>query len=273
MNFPTRHPNGRRAFTLLEVMIAIMIFAMVLTAVYATWIAVLRGEKAGAKAAAETQRSRIAIRALEDAFLSAVMYAENPKYYYFIAESSGDMGGVSMVSRLPASFPGVGRYGDQTVRRVSFSIHSGSDGGQELVMAQAPMLLDTNSSSTAAYSLVLARDVSLFTLDFWDMRKSEWVSEWIATNQLPRLVRISLGLGKVGGKPQDVVSRVVALPSMSVAGVQGGPIPGLPGGLPGVPGGPGLPGQSPLVPGQPGNPPGVPNSGFPNNRFTPVPNR
>ena len=111
----------REAFTLLEVMIAIMIFAMVLTAVYATWIAILRGTQAGVKAAAEVQRSRIAMRALEDAFLSAVMYTENSKYYYFVAESSGDMAGVSMVSRLPASFPGVGRYGDQIVRRVSFS--------------------------------------------------------------------------------------------------------------------------------------------------------
>src|SRR5258708_36441862 len=135
---------------------------------------------------------------------------------------------------MAASFPGVGPYGDQIVRRVTFSTHPGKDGGQELLMAQAPMLLDTNGSSTMAYSLVLARDVSLFTLDFWDMRKSEWVSEWINTNQLPRLVRISLGLGKVQGKPQDLVTRVVALPSLSVSGVQGGAMPGMPGGPPGA---------------------------------------
>lgn len=121
-------------------------------------------------------------------------------------------------------------------------------------MSQAPMLLNTNGS-TSAYSLVLARDVSLFTLDFYDTRKNEWVSEWINTNQLPRLVRISLGLGKVQGKPQDLVTRVVALPSLSVAGVQGGPVPGTPGVPPGAfpPGG--VPGQIPGVPGQPGYPP------------------
>jgi hypothetical protein len=247
-----------------------MIFSMVLTAIYATWMAILRGKKAGEKAATEVQRSRIAMRALEDAFLSAVMYTENSKYYYFIAESSGDMGGVSMVSRLPASFPGVGRYGDQIVRRVTFSTHPGKDGASELLMSQAPMLMDTNSSSTAAYSLVLARDVSLFTLDFWETRKSEWVSEWIATNQLPKLVRITLGLGKVGGKPDDLVSRIVALPSMSVAGVQAGPGPGLPG----VPPGGGLPGTVPGQPGQQlGQPPGTFNQGSPNSPFTPVPRR
>jgi len=134
------------AFTIIEVMLAIMIFAMVLTAIYSTWIGILRGTKSGEKVAAEVQRSRIAIRTLEDAFLSTVMYTENSKYYYFIADSSGDMGCVSMVARLPASFPGVGRYGDQIVRRVSFSTQAGKDGGHELVMTQVPMLLDTNHS-------------------------------------------------------------------------------------------------------------------------------
>ncbi len=259
-------------FTLLELMLAIMIFSMVLTAIYAIWIAILRGTKAGGKVAAEVQRSRIAMRALQDAFLSAVMYTENSKYYYFIADSSRDMAAVSFVSRLPASFPGVGRYGDQIVRRVTFSTQSGKDGAQELVMSQAPMLLDTNNSSVSAYTLVLARDVTLFTLDFWDIRKNEWVSEWINTNQLPRLVRIALGLGKVGGnasKPQDLVAQVVALPSLSVAGVQAGPGPGFPGGAqPGQPGyQPGQPGQPGFQPGQPGYQPGVPNQGFPNRGF------
>ena len=248
------------AFTIIEVMIAIAIFAMVLTAIYSTWIAILRGTKSGEKVAAEVQRSRIAIRTLEDAFLSTVMYTENSKYYYFIADSSGDMGGVSMVARLPASFPGVGRYGDQIVRRVSFSTQASKDGGRELVMSQVPMLLDTNHSSASGYSIVLAKDVSLFTLEFWDMRQNDWVTEWINTNQLPRLVRISLGLGKVSGhssQPDDLVSRVVALPSISVAGVQtANGIPGQPGGLP-----PGAIPPGGLPPG--GYPGGIPPGGYP----------
>ena len=252
----------RRAFTLLEVMIAIAIFGMVLTAIYGMWMAILRGKKAGEIAAAEVQRSRIAIRALEDAFICAVMYTENSKYYYFLADSSGDMANVSMVSRLPASFPGVGRYGDQIVRRVNFFTQAGKDGAQELVMTQAPMLLDTSSGSASAYSLVLAKDVSLFVVEYWDMRQNDWVIEWNNTNQLPKMVRISLGLGKVPGKssqPQDLVSRIVALSSISVAGVQAGAGPGFPpGGIP--------PGAIP--PG--GLPPGGLNPAF-QNRYAPPP--
>src|SRR5262245_10956897 len=80
---PTRASRSRLAFTILELMLAISIFAIVLTAIYAIWIAILRGSKAGLKAAAEVQRSRIALRALEDAFTSAEYFMANMNHYLF----------------------------------------------------------------------------------------------------------------------------------------------------------------------------------------------
>lgn len=254
--------TGRRAFTILEVMIAIGIFAMIITAIYATWLAILKGTKAAQNATAAVQRSRIAIRSIEDAFLTVQLFSENLKYYAFVTQSDGDMATVSMVSRLPASFPGVGRYGDQVVRRVSFYVRPAADRGYELMMTQAPMLMATNSTGVEPYSIVLARDVSDFKLEFWDIQKKEWVDEWLYTNQLPRLVSVTLGLGKVGNssQPQDVVTRVVAIPAAAVAGVQTGQGPAVPG-MPGAPGAPGVP---PLQPGQPGYPqPGYPQPGLP----------
>jgi len=250
---------GDRAFTLLEIMLAIMIFMMVLTAIYATWLAILKGSRAGLKAAAEVQRSRIAMRALEDAFLTVQMYTENMKWYAFETDTKGDLAAVSLVSRLPASFPGVGRYGDQIVRRVSFASQPGTNGGSDLVMAQAPML-QVRDDSAPPYSLVLARDVTLFSLEFYDVQKNEWNDEWRYTNTLPKLVRVSLGLGGTASKPHDVVSRIIALPAAPVFGVQSGPGFGTPGPGPAAPGTPGYtPGQP--VPGQP--PPARPGFGQP----------
>ena len=268
---PNRHSTpGLRsrpwAFTILEVMIAIGIFAMIITAIYTVWIAILKGTKAAQNATAAVQRSRIAIRTIEDALLTVQLFTENMKYYAFVTESEGDMAAVSMVSHLPASFPGVGRYGDQVVRRVSFYVRPGPDRGYELMMTQAPMLMATNNGGVEPYSIVLARDVTEFTLEFWDIQKREWVDEWLYTNQLPRLVSVTLGLGKVGNstQPQDVVTRVVAIPAAAVAGVQAGPGPPVGPGTPGTPGLPGTPGAPPLRPGQPGYPqPGFPQP-FPN---------
>ena len=60
-------------FTLNEIMVALFLLGMVVAAVYSSWIAIIRGAKIGLNAAAEVQRSRIAVRTLEDALTSTRM--------------------------------------------------------------------------------------------------------------------------------------------------------------------------------------------------------
>ena len=59
------------------------------------------------------------------------------------ADTSGDYGSLSFVAHLPATFPGVGRFGDKIVRRVTFTTEAGKDrdSGLNLVMRQGPMLM------------------------------------------------------------------------------------------------------------------------------------
>lgn len=244
-------------FTILEIMVAIFIFALVLTAIYSTWFGILKGTKSGTNAAARVQRSRIAMRTVEDAFLSMVMFHENIKHYYFFTEIHSDFSSVSMVARVPQNFLGSRYYGDQIVRRVNFYVQPGQEGGNELVMTQMPILLNTNAAAIEPYSVVLAKDVSLFVVEYYDVQRSEWLEEWVNTNQLPRLVRFTLGQGKsksMSSEPDDVVTRVVAIPANVVGGIQTGmPLPQQPGQFPGQ-----LPGQLPgQMPGQqPGQFPG-----------------
>jgi type II secretory pathway pseudopilin PulG len=212
----TRLRPGRLGFTILEVLLSLGIFMMILTAIYATWMAILKGSKAGQRAAAEVQRSRIAMKTLEDAFTSTEYFVANMKHYLFFADTSGDMASVSLATRLPGSFLGVGRS-DQVVRRVNFYTQAGADGMAELMMSQAPVLANTNST-TDAFTITLATDVTMFQLAFYDAQKNEWLDEWKYTNQLPKVVKIALGLGKDrNGKAYDVATTLVALPSVGVA--------------------------------------------------------
>jgi len=216
-------------FTIIEVMLSIFIFAMVLTAIYSTWIQILRGTKVGLTVAAQVQRSRVAIRTVEEALTTAQIFADNMRYYSFEGSSKGDFAELSMVSRLPASFLGVGRYGagDLVVRRLTFSVEGGPDGKNELVMRQAPILMETNDATADAYKLVLAKDVTEFTCEFWDRQKRDWVEDWIYTNDLPRMVRMTLGLGETrnSSKPHDVVMRIVNIPSQPIVNA-GNRLPG-----------------------------------------------
>ena len=86
-------------------------------------------------------------------------------------------------------------------------------------MTQYPVLANTNAG-WVPYTVTLSRDVTLFQLEFYDLKKDEWLDEWKDTNSLPKLVKIALGLGKSshGGGPYDLVTSLVALPSEGVPG-------------------------------------------------------
>ena len=208
----------RRAFTLVEIMIALAIFGAVMIAIYSSWSAILRGTKVGQSAAAEAQRSRVAVRALENSLVSLQMFQANIRYYYFLADASGDFASLSFVARLPRSFPRSGDFGDQVLRRLTFSVEPGTNRENVLVLRQNPVLFDT-SVDEEENPLVLARHVKAFTLEFWGPRSKDWEPEWLYTNQLPKLVRFTLGFGQPNQKvlkPEDLFTRVVTLSTVPI---------------------------------------------------------
>jgi len=243
-NAPSRRTAG---LTLVEVLISMAILSLVVAAIYSSWTAILRASKVGLDAAAAAQRSRIALRALEDALASAQMFVVNAPYYGFVAEN-GREATLSFVARLAPSFPRSGRFGDLDVRRVTFSLEAGSSAANELVLRQQPLLTDMDEDE-AEHPLVLAKGVKEFKLEFWDARGGDWLEEWRMTNQLPKLVRITLSLEHAATRSApavEEVTRVVALPTAGVPQVfhlpptAATPRVGLPAGLP-PPGGPNVP--------------------------------
>jgi type II secretion system protein J len=217
----------RRGFTLIEIMIAITIFALVMAAIYSTWSSVLRGSRVGMKAATEVQRMRISVRALEEAIGSAVMYVDNAKYYTFATDTSGNTAYISFVARLPASFPGSALFGDQELRRVCFYVQDGN-----LMLRQAP-LLEATKRIGKPYEIALAPNVSLFDMEFYDGMANKWFAEWMSTNQLPKMVRIALSFSPStqGRRPESITIRSIPLAGVAItrggAGVMGGSGNGL----------------------------------------------
>jgi len=218
---------------LVEIMLALAIFAGVLAAVYSSWTAILRSSQSAQKAADEVQRQRLAVRSLEEALVSAQMFAHNPQHYGFVADTAEEFGYLSFVARLPETFPRAGRFGDLAVRRVQFSVEPDAAGVPTLLLRQTPFLFEVDRDELEN-PLRLARNVALFHLEFWGPNSSEWEEEWPLTNQLPRLVRFTLAAAPEGSRTvnrEDVISRVVVLPVASaVGGVTSPTAPVAPGG-------------------------------------------
>jgi type II secretion system protein J len=216
-------------FTLVELLVAMAIFGLVLAAIYSTWTLILKSKSVGEAATAQIQRERIAVRVIEEALMSTRSFAADLEHYSFLAEN-GENASLSFVARLPKSFPRSGRFGDFDVRRVTFSMQSGrSFGERELVIRQQPILMDLDEDEEN-YPLVLAKGVREMAFQFWDTRLNDWVDEWTQTNQLPKLVKFTLRFGGVNpsysSQSQDEVTRMVALPSISVPATWQVPMPG-----------------------------------------------
>jgi general secretion pathway protein J len=215
MRTRVRHAHG--GFTLLEIMVALALLGMVVAAMYSTWMAIMRGSKVGLNAAAAVQRSRVAIHTLEDALTAARSFSADDQYYGFSGEN-GDQASLSFVARLSKTFPRGGKFGDFDVRRVNFSLEQGANGEKDLVLRQNPILMDLDVDEKE-HPVVLARNVKEFDLGFSDGKSADWLDEWTQTNQLPKLVKITLRLVGNDSSSATVIqelTRVVALPSITV---------------------------------------------------------
>jgi type II secretion system protein J len=236
-------------FTLVEILVAIGIFSMVLAAIYSTWTAILRSSKVGLEAAAAVQRARIAGRTIEETLGSVQSFALNQSYYAFVCEN-GSESSLSFVSRLSPSFPRSGKFAGLDVRRVTFSLERGREGGRDLVLRQTPLMMEMDKDEKN-YPLVLAKNVKEFKTEFWDPRVQDWIDEWKQTNQIPWLVKVTLKLADnaYSSQVRQQVTRIVSVPSVAVQ--PGWQAPRLQPGI-GTPGTPGNPATPPVAPGSPG---------------------
>jgi general secretion pathway protein J len=212
-------PSGstRQGFTLIEIMMAMAIFGLVMSAIYATWTAILRGSRAGLEATAQVQRERVAMHTIELALTASRSFQADVQHYGFVAENGSDAM-LSFVARLPKSFPRGGRFGDFDVRRVAFSVENGPDGQRQLVLRQGPMLMEFDRDETE-HPLVLAKNVKELLLEFWDARANDWTDAWAQTNQLPKMVKVTVRLSPLNpnaSATKEEFVRIISLPSIAV---------------------------------------------------------
>jgi type II secretion system protein J len=234
----------RHAFTLIEVMVAIAIFALLTAAVYSTWVVILKSSQVGNAAAARVQHERIAIRTLEDSLTCIQSFQASMGYYTFNV-TNGDQSSLSFVARVPDIFPRDGKF-DSNLRRLTYAVEAGGeDSERDLVLRQNPILMDLDADEQQI-PLVLARNVKSFVVECWDTNAQDWVDSWDSTNSLPPMVRITLTLtlDNKGDSynttaPALAITREIAIPSSTLPAIAqtGSPIGGPGGGAIGGVGG------------------------------------
>jgi prepilin-type N-terminal cleavage/methylation domain-containing protein len=212
-----RRPNYPRGYTLIEVMLAMAIFSLVMLAIYSTWFGIMKASRVGQDAAIAAQRERTAMHVIEEALSGAQLFVANPNYYSFAPKTEGKTT-LSFVASLPADFPRSGKFSGWPMRRVTFSLETGGNGQKQLLLRQNPILMEL-SDDEKIKPVVLARNVKLFKMQFWDDQDHEFKDEWIETNQLPKMVEVTLQLNYTGSHSVTTEPKLVALVGLPTTGV------------------------------------------------------
>ena len=226
-----RHLPFQRAFTLIELMVAIVLFSIVIAAICSTLMLILRATQVGQAASARAQRQRVIMNTIENSLMCAQSFQASQQYYSFIAEN-GDSPVLSFAARLPEVFPRNGKFfnpelgRDYNLRRVTFTLEPGQNRHNDLVLRQKPILMDLDPGEQTQ-PLIVAQNVQKFIVQCWDTNQLDWVDEWDNTNMLPPMIRIGLVLGtddnyNNGFRNEDAqppLVRVFSLPSSTMPAV------------------------------------------------------
>ncbi len=226
--------GSAHAFTLIEIMVAVGVLGGLMVAIFASWHVIVRSSQIGITASVEAHRTRVAVRSLTDAMTSAIIYELNMPYYAFLTDTTESFAAFSLVSRLPSTFPGSGLFFDQPLRRVTFSVEP-TNSMHQLIMRQNPILSPLDQGQEP-YPMVLANNVGEFKMEFLDIQSGEWVPEWGFTNQMPAMIRFSLGfISPASGKVDEnrIIKRIVQIPAGTVRAAWQRPV--SPAGASGIP--------------------------------------
>ena len=208
--------RGLGAFTLLEIVIALSIFLLMVIGIYASWSQIHRSTRVGLERAAENQRKRVAMRALEQSLGSVKYFLANETNYTFFAELDGRSSYLSFVSHLPKNFPRSSIFPYQPMRRVRFSVEDGTNGLGRLVLRQQPFLYEANIDEDEN-PLILANDLDSFYVEFLpDGEDAEWQDYWDMTNDIPVMARVSLEYKYENRSDPEIVTKLIQLASSPV---------------------------------------------------------
>jgi prepilin-type N-terminal cleavage/methylation domain-containing protein len=225
VNAQLRNTNRTRdGFTLVEVLLAVTILSLIMTAVYSTWSAALMAWRRGGDASEVFQRQRVVMDTLTELAQSVVYYGASPGLYAVVGTSKPDWGDtVSFVTASDVLLPPSEAI-DAGMRRVTISMEQDDYGRKYLAIVNAPAVSnDETNITTALQAHVLSTDVSGFYVRYLNPRSNSWDDRWEDANVIPLAMEFTVVFGQQGDRlPPVVVTRAIDLPVAPFVSESGG---------------------------------------------------
>jgi hypothetical protein len=207
----------RAAFTVLEVMLAVTILALVVTTVYTTWNAALTAWRRGTESSDTFQRQRVVMEALSELARSAVFFSAHADLYEVVGTHEGTgRDSVSFVTASDLLLP----PSDMVLagmRRVTIAMQQDRYGRNYLGIANAPALEATGDQAEKPTFYALSTDVSGFVVRYRDPRDNSWHDDWQDT-AVPAAIEFTVVFrDKRPGATPVIVTQAVDFPAARFA--------------------------------------------------------
>ncbi len=216
-----------RAFTLLEVMVAIGVLALLSTLIYGAFDGLARGKKSFARIHDRYHEGRAALQRIATEVSSAFLTTHQPiavqqsvRMTAFIATTGAPADRLDFTSFSHRRLERDVHESDQNELSYFGSPDPAVSGKIDLARREAPIIdLDPQRGGEI---MVLAEDIDLFDLRYLDAQSGMWNETWDTRqgvtgqpNRLPLQVKVTLVLkGGIGGKPVTFVTKVpISIPA------------------------------------------------------------
>ena len=201
----------RAGFTLVELMLAITILAVVITAVYTTFTTSLNAWKRSIGVSDALQRQRIVMDTLNELTKSMVFVTSRPGLYAFQTDHNavtGDM--ISFITASDVLLPPTEALA-AGMRRVTISMQRDESGWPYLALQNAPALESSEEEEGPLHAL--SADVSGFAIRYRDPRTGVWQDRWEEAALIPSAIEYTIAFGGLDGRtPPIIMTRAVDLP-------------------------------------------------------------
>jgi general secretion pathway protein J len=190
MRQSTSSPRRAAGFTLVEVIVALAIFALLVSVMYGALSGVTRAYDAAEEAVEQGSRERIGIgfitSLLERAYPLALADGSS-----WIARFHGESGRLGFVADLP------GYVGQAGMHEVWLQVGE-REGAPALWLLWRPMMIDADAEEvTGEYQeRVLIEDIKALQARYYgasgDEADAQWQEEWIGQQRIPSLIELTL---------------------------------------------------------------------------------
>jgi len=220
VNSRIRHaqPSARQAFTLLELMVAIVIMVIAMSIAFQAFSGVIRAWKRGTEVINGIKHGDYVINQLVAALDSTIYFFNDRKTYAFTAEKD-NLGGypsdrISFVTASSAFLPASSPY-FKGPHRIDLFIDTDDRGDPALFILPMPAIANPEEFEEEfdADPILASRLVSGLEIQFWDEENEDWTDEWEPENSVPERILITVYIASEDRNEDPMLfERVINIP-------------------------------------------------------------